>query len=63
MPPSSEFMSNRGLFVVRNPIDVLVSFFNFVFSNTHNKNVKNEFHIEAKEYWSKFAKHFFDVWV
>jgi len=53
---TKNFYANRALLAVRNPIDVIVSLFNFTLTGTHDRFVDPSAYSEHQSVWSRFIK-------
>lgn len=61
--PFLDVIVSKVILCVRNPLDVLVSYFNFSYTWTHSKQIKQEYHIDFKEIWESDVKFLFKIWV
>jgi hypothetical protein len=57
-----DYKTNKVILCVRNPLDVLASQFSFLFTWTHSKSMKEEFHTTFKDPWEKLVKYQIHKW-
>ena len=62
VPPVLDFDINRGIFIVRNPLDVIVSCLHLFTTGTHSKSLKNDFVNEDSKLWKDFVAHSIKSW-
>ncbi len=61
-PFTTPFAGTKSLFILRNPLDTIVSYYQFVTTLTHNKSCSNDFTVEFESDWKWFVKDQALIW-
>lgn len=62
LPPCHEFDANRGITIIRNPLDVIVSCLHLFSTGTHTKSLKTDIFNEHPKAWMEFVRMFIKSW-
>jgi hypothetical protein len=57
-----KFQACRGILLVRNPFDVMISYFHLKMSGTHDKDAAGDAFAENQQDWEEFANVKFDAY-
>lgn len=63
-PMDKQYETNVVLLAVRNPLDVFVSFFNLIGTQTHSKSIREDLNsLEIQPFWDSFFESDLKIWV
>ncbi len=58
----TKFSVRRAILCVRNPFDVLISYFNMLITSTHTDSIEDEEYVKFHDLWESFVRDEMEIW-